>query len=121
MARIKKGSADFAKAIKRLAAMKSIDEKLDLGNGLTLAAYNSTIEKTKNTLDAYNKQLSLADGALNDLMADEEVLRDWNERMLTGIATRYGKDSSEYEKAGGTKKSDIKRKKATSATAVPKA
>jgi len=41
--------------------------------------------------------------------------------LLTGIATRYGKDSSEYEKAGGTKKSGIKRKKAASATAVPKA
>lgn len=29
--------------------------------------------------------------------------------MLAGVASKYGKDSNEYEMAGGTRKSEIKR------------
>jgi hypothetical protein len=39
----------------------------------------------------------------------EKTLRDMSERMLTGVATKYGKDSDEYEKAGGVRKRDRKR------------
>ncbi len=116
MARVKKGSLDYEKGIKRLAAMKSISSQLDLGNGLTTDAYSTEIDSVKQKLEIYNSALSVADGTLNDLKAQEAILRDWNERMLTGIATKYGKDSSEYEKAGGTKKSDTKKRKSAART-----
>lgn len=32
-----------------------------------------------------------------------------SERMLAGVAARYGKDSSQYEQAGGVRKSERKR------------
>ncbi|BAZ67792.1 hypothetical protein NIES4106_25490 [Fischerella sp. NIES-4106] len=38
---------------------------------------------------------------------------DISERMLTGVACKYGKDSSEYEMAGGVRKSDRVRKSTT--------
>lgn len=41
-------------------------------------------------------------------------LKDLNERILTGVATKYGKNSTQYEMAGGKKKSE--RKKATKKT-----
>jgi hypothetical protein len=36
-------------------------------------------------------------------------LKDWNERILSGVATKYGKNSSQYEMAGGVKKSERKK------------
>jgi len=59
--------------------------------------------------DAYNALLSQADQAQNELLAAEKAIRDLSERMLAGVASKYGKDSSEYEMAGGTRKSERKR------------
>ena len=36
-------------------------------------------------------------------------MRDLNERALDGVASKYGKNSNEYEQAGGTRKSERKR------------
>lgn len=105
MAYRKRNSKDLEKAGQRLAGMKSIDPALDLGNGLSVATYLSVIEETDVALEGYNTQLSQADGLQNEFFAKEKNLRDMSERMLVGVAARYGKDSDEYEKAGGTKKS----------------
>jgi hypothetical protein len=35
---------------------------------------------------------------------------DLTERMLAGVGSKYGKDSTEYEKAGGVRKSERKRR-----------
>jgi hypothetical protein len=45
----------------------------------------------------------------NKFQAEITKLKDWNERMLAGVATAYGKDSSEYEQAGGVRKSERKK------------
>jgi len=45
----------------------------------------------------------------NDFMAEEASRRDLSERTLAGVGAVYGRDSGEYEKAGGTRKSEIKR------------
>ena len=82
---------------------------MDLGGGLTVAAYRQCIADAETALNDYNTKLGEADVALNAYQAGEKKLRDLSERMLTGVATRYGKDSSEYEKAGGKRKSERKR------------
>ena len=97
------------KAETRAASLASIDPALDLGNGLTLAAYQAAIETTHEKLASYNTKLSDADEALNVFQAEEKELAGLSERMLGAVATKYGKDSDEYEKAGGTKKSERKR------------
>ena len=43
------------------------------------------------------------------MIGQEKALRDLNERCLSGVAAKYRKDSSEYEKAGGMRKSERKR------------
>lgn len=58
----------------------------------------------------YNKLLSDTDAALNEIIAVELQARDLAERALAGVATKYGKDSSEYEQAGGTRKSERKKR-----------
>ena len=69
------------------------------------------INETRTALVNYNKLLSDADEAYNDFQTLEKTLADTSDRMLTGVATHYGKNSNEYEKAGGTRKSERRRAK----------
>lgn len=57
----------------------------------------------------YNTALSTIDDLYNDCINQIKVVKDWNERILTGVATKYGKNSSQYEMAGGKKKSERKK------------
>jgi len=102
---------DLEKGITRLAAVKSIDPDLDLGNNITLANYKIQVDLLADKVNAYNTALSTIDDLYNDCIAQIEINKDWNERILTGVATKYGKNSSQYEMAGGKKKSE--RKKST--------
>ena len=102
---------DLEKGVTRLSAVKSIDENLDLGNDITLANYEVEISKTQAKLSEYNTALSKIDDLYNLYNAQVAILKDWNERILTGVATKYGKNSSEYEMAGGVRKSERKKSK----------
>ena len=102
---------DLEKGITRLAAVKSIDTALDLGNGIDVPNYEAQVTLLSGKLSTYNTALSTLDDLYNDCIAQINVIKDWNERILTGVATKYGKNSSQYEMAGGRKKSE--RKKAT--------
>lgn len=115
MSRAKKTSQILEIANTRLAGVKSIDAKLDLGNGLSVAEYQAAIEAVRVALEAYNTVLSLVDEKQNEVIAKEKRLRDLHERMLMGVAARHGKDSIEYEKAGGTRKSERRKKAKTTA------
>ena len=100
---------DLEKGITRLAAVKSIDTALDLGNDITVANYETQVNLLSTKLSTYNTALSTIDDLYNDCIAQINVIKDWNERILTGVATRYGKNSSQYEMAGGKKKSERKK------------
>lgn len=100
---------DLEKGITRLAAVKSIDVSLDLGNGISVPNYETEIKALTTKLSAYNTALSTIDDLYNECIAQVEVLKDWNERVLTGVATKYGKNSSQYEMAGGKRKSERKK------------
>lgn len=118
MARLKKGSRHLKKAITRLASIKSIDDNLDLGNGLGIQQYEMAIHHLQARLQEYNTMLSLADEKLSIIKESERLIRDLSSRMLTGVASKFGNDSNEYEKAGGVKKSKRKRRKGKSAVIV---
>src|SRR5688500_12929292 len=89
--------------------IKSIETDLDLGNGLQAETFGAKISEVRATLEDYNTTLSTADEKLNVFNAREKELRDMHERVLTAVAAKYGKDSDEYEKAGGKRKSERKR------------
>lgn len=112
MARLKTNSKTYEKAFKRHAAVQSIDANYDLGNGLIAKDYEKVITDVKSAMDEYNTVLSTADEKLNKLKDKERILTDWNERVLNGVASKYGKDSSEYEQAGGVRKSERKKRSA---------
>jgi ribosomal protein L27 len=57
-------------------------------------------------LDAYNQALAAVDNALNELQAAEKALKKRSTRMLAGVGVAFGKDSSQYEMAGGTREGD---------------
>jgi hypothetical protein len=109
MGRLKKDSQHLSKAITRAASLSSIDASMDLGNGITLAKYNTVITDLKNSQNIYNAVLSTVDEKLNIVRASEKIVADYSERILAGVGSKYGKNSNEYEMAGGVKKSDRKR------------
>ncbi|MCI5134943.1 MAG: hypothetical protein D3920_07680 [Candidatus Electrothrix sp. AW2] len=110
MAFQRKSSRIIADAQERSGNLRAIDPELDLGNNLTLAAYNNKIDEVQTALDAYNGVLAQADAAGNDFRAVEKELRDLSSLMLSGVKVKYGRDSNEYEMAGGTRLSDRKRR-----------
>jgi hypothetical protein len=109
MAYKKKSSSHYNKAVTRLASLKSIDTKMDLGNGLDIAVYEAAVSDLRTKIDDYNTHLSQVDEKKNLIASSEQTLRDLSERMLSGVASKFGKNSDEYEKAGGVKKSERKK------------
>ena len=109
MPRQKKTSKIVESASVRLAGIKSIGKDLDLGNGVTAKSYSELIEETKKLLEEYNTALSVVDEKLNLYQVKEKELKDLHERVLISVAAKYGKNSNEYEKAGGKKKSERKK------------
>jgi len=109
MPRKKRSSAVLEKAERRLAGMQSVGDDIDLGNGFTMAAYQDLIVAMRDKLMAYNRMLSLVDGAYNEMLTAERLLMDFSDHMLSGFGVRFGKDSSEYEMAGGRRKSERRR------------
>ncbi len=122
MARPKRKSTVLEKASKRLAGMETISLTLDLGNGLTVPAYNAKVIAITSKLDAYNQLISGVDASSTELKQNEKELRDMSQRMLEAVGSAFGHDSIEYEKAGGVRTSNRKKtKKKTKVTTKPAA
>lgn len=111
MSRLKKTSAVIEKALQRMAGIKSISPTENLGNGMTVAALQQEINDASNALEAYNTLLSKVDDALNRFEELENKLNDTTVRMLEAVSVKYGRDSTEYEMAGGTRLSERKKPK----------
>jgi hypothetical protein len=119
MGRARRVSPVLDKAQVRLASIKNIDAALDLGNGLTFAAFNASVTSLQTSLAEYNQALAAVDEKLNAVVAAEKLSSDLSERMLAGIAARFGKDSSQYEQAGGIRKSERKPRARKTKTPTP--
>ena len=118
MGRIKRTSKILDKANVRAAGLRSIGAQ-DFGGGLTSASYEQALAEVRALLDDYNQTLSTVDEKANLLAASEQKLRDLYERVLAGTAAKYGKNSNEYEKVGGVRKSDRKRPVARKPSSTP--
>ena len=118
MPRQKRSSRVLDKADKRVAALMSIAPDLDLGNDLTLAAYVEQIGTLRERLTLYNTTLSNVDQYHNDVTDLEQTVGDLSEQMLLAVAVKYGKNSNEYEMAGGIRKRDRKRPVRSKVTAA---
>lgn len=108
--RKRKISAAVNKAQIRLDGIRSISVPIELGNGYTDTAYEAEIKKVTTLLDEYNTMVSSLDGLATTLDAADKALGIYSKSILSQVGTKYGFDSIEYEKAGGTRTSTIKRK-----------
>jgi|ERR1041384_4547683 hypothetical protein len=111
MPRIRRSSNVIAKAIVRSNNLKAISPTLDLGGGLTVAAFDELIAKAEAAQDDFNQTIAILDekgNILDDLL---KQTRDMSARLLAGVGARHGKNSNEYEKAGGVRQDEIKRDK----------
>lgn len=107
MAYRRKSSEIIAAAQERAGNLRAIDPNLDLGNNLTLENYDAKITEAQTALDTYNGLLAQADAAGNDFKTVEKELRNLSSQMLSGVKVKYGRDSNEYEMAGGKRLSEI--------------
>jgi hypothetical protein len=53
------------------------------------------------SIDVYNTALSVVDSSRTEIEDMEKNLSQLSEKMLMVVAIKYGKDSREYEMAGG--------------------
>jgi hypothetical protein len=104
----------IAQAKVRSNNLKSISPTLDLGGGLTVAAFDALIAEGETALDDYNQTVATLDEKGNRLDALLKRISEMSARMLAGVGARHGKNSSEYEKAGGVRTEEIKRTRKTS-------
>ena len=109
MGRTKRTSSILEGARLRLAQLKSIDPLPDFGGDLTVAAFEAEINGVNGDLETYNHDISNLDETKNRFDARERKLQDLDTRYLSAIRAKHGPDSDEYEKAGGTRRSDRKR------------
>ncbi len=118
MSRQKRTSQALEKATRRVASLRSIETHLDLGNGLTLAAFSQLVETMRSQEEDYNTALSNLDKLYSEMLTTETKLSDMSEHMLLGVATKYGKSSVEYGMAGGVPKNQ-RRKGRRGETSAP--
>jgi len=111
MPRTRRTSNLIAKAIVRSNNLKAISPTLDLGGGLSVVAFDQLIAQTEAAQGDYNQIVAVLDEKGNNLDALLKQTRDMSARMLAGVGARHGKNSNEYEKAGGIRQDEIKRGK----------
>ena len=120
MARKRRTSSVAETSRQRLAGLKSIEPEPDFGGDLTVAAFTAKINGFTTRLGTYNEHVAALDDEQNAVDAEEEELRDWNSRWLSAIEAKHGRDSSEYELAGGTRTRDRKKPKKGGGGSTPK-
>jgi hypothetical protein len=107
-------SAILEKAQKRNLAIQSIDPNLNMGEGVSVAEFSASIAETQAKVDRYNLAISTLTQLHGEMMASEKALANQHERMLNSVSGKFGRDSVQYEMAGGRKRLGKRKTKATS-------
>ncbi|MBN4001154.1 hypothetical protein [Nostoc sp. LPT] len=110
MSRKKRTSRVLEKAELKSAGLKAIDSNMNFGDDCDLQNLNQAIEQLRTMLDAYNTALTVIDSSKTKIDAMEKTLSNLTDKMVRGVAFKYGRDSSEYEMAGGVRDSERIRK-----------
>ncbi len=100
----KRKSTILEKAQRRLKGLKYLKPSMDLGNGLSAQTFASMTEALQAKLDDYNEMVDQLDQRRAEIEVLEQSLAPHAERILNAVASLYGKDSDEYEIAGGVKR-----------------
>ncbi|MDZ7959871.1 MAG: hypothetical protein RMY34_18640 [Aulosira sp. DedQUE10] len=110
MAFRKKTSRVLEKAQLRFSGLKSIVPDIKFEDNYNMENLMATIEHLRTKIEVYNTTLSVVDSYRGEIKEIEKHLSQLCEKMLMVVAIKYGKDSREYEMAGGVRNSDRARK-----------
>ncbi|MBD2729084.1 hypothetical protein H6G96_22910 [Nostoc sp. FACHB-892] len=110
MPRPKRTSRVLEKAELRSTGLKAIDSNMDFGDNCDLQNLIKSIEQLRTMLDAYNINLAMIDSSKTKIDEMEKSLSNLTDKMVRGVAFKYGKNSIEYEMAGGIRDSERVRK-----------
>ena len=110
MPRRKRTSRVLEKAEFRSAGLKAIDLNMDFGDNCNLQNLTQSIEQLRTTIDVYNTALASIDSSKSKIDEMEKTLSNLSDKLLRGVAFKYGKNSNEYEIAGGVRDSERIRK-----------
>ncbi|MBC6431091.1 hypothetical protein FM036_09790 [Nostoc sp. HG1] len=110
MSRTKRSSRILEKAEFRVAGLKAIDQNINFDDTYSLQNLTQLIEQFHNTLDRYNADIAMIDSSKTKLDEMEKTLNQVSDKMLMGVGFKYGKNSNEYELAGGVRDSERMRK-----------
>jgi hypothetical protein len=114
MSRRKRTSRVLENAELKSAGLKAIDLNLDFGDACSLTKLTQLIEELRAKIDAHNTAVSAVDSCKTQIEQLEKSLGNLCEKLLIGVAFKYGKDSQEYEMAGGVRTSErIRKSRAT--------
>jgi hypothetical protein len=119
MGRARRNSKIIENAATRINGIRAFAPTLDLGSGLTLAAFEDAIGNARAKLEDYNQTIATLDEKANQVIAAEKTVSELSARMLAGIGARFGKDSNQYEQAGGVRQSERRRAPRKSSTPPP--
>ncbi|MEH2124609.1 hypothetical protein [Nostoc sp.] len=110
MPRTKRSSRILEKAEFRVAGLKAIDPNINFDNIYSLQHLSQLIEQFHNMLNDYNAAIAMIDSSRKKLDEMEKTLNQVSDKMLVGVGFKYGKNSDEYELAGGVRDSERIRK-----------
>jgi hypothetical protein len=93
----KKTSSVLKKTEQQTIGFQSIDPTLDFGDSISLKHLTELTGELRNELNQYNQMLNTLDSAKEKIEVLEKSIREVTERLTNGVASKYGKDSREYE------------------------
>jgi hypothetical protein len=106
-------SKTLEKAHRRLVGLRHLNLKLNLGNGLSVTEFSTQVETMQAKLEVYNTLVNELAQQREEIETLERSLRGTSERILGAVASVYGRESDEYEVAGGVKRVRVRKRKAT--------
>ncbi len=106
----KRSSQILKKAQFRVAGLKAIDPSLNFDDTYNLQNLTQLIDNFYNMLNDYNAAIAMIDSSKKKLDEMEKTLGQVSDKMLTWVGCKYGKNSNEYELAGGIRDSERIRK-----------
>ncbi|MEH2143857.1 hypothetical protein [Nostoc sp.] len=110
MPRTKRSSRILEKAEFRVAGLKAIDPNINFDGTYSLQNLSQLIEQFHNMLNDYNAAIAMIESSRKKLDEMEKTLSQVSDKMLVGVGFKYGKNSDEYELAGGVRDSERIRK-----------
>lgn len=105
MAKLLKYSTKYTKARNQFSGLKTINDQFSLHDDINVTTFDDKLKAVENAYSEVNQLKKQQDAKRASLKKLETELNDYTQRVLSGIGSKFGFDSEEYEKAGGVRKS----------------